>query len=161
MNNNTKLKYYDILNSVKMEYLKERTPFNILKDSDIKITYKDIKLEFVDGKNYFVKVDKSKGNFDRTPWTKEQKKEFYKNKAKEDRNQKSLPGSWSDKNIEWTKKQRESYAKGDSGQNRNRGRDRSQSPRREFTAEETAAYEERKKQREKRGGRVNPILIYY
>lgn len=59
MNADTKLEYYNILNSINMEYLNTKYPFNIIDQCDIKLTYKEIKLKYITGKNYFVKIDKS------------------------------------------------------------------------------------------------------
>jgi hypothetical protein len=158
MNSQTKLEYYNILNSVRMVYLKSKVPFSIVNSSDIKLTYKNIKLKYINDKNYFVKVDKSKNyKEDRIPWTKEQKKEFYKQKAKEERNlpKINLNEPWTTEKRDEYRKQVEESGRSKSPQSRDSSRDRNertsekhQSPRREFTAEETAAYLERKKRRE-------------
>ena len=74
----------------------------------------------------------------------------------------------------WTKEKRDEYRRSkeqsssktnkvvDKGKDRSRSRDRdrSQSPKREFTPEETAAYLERKAKREKKGG-GELIMIFY
>jgi hypothetical protein len=57
MNNQIKLNYYDILNSIRMQYLKSKIPFNIINDNSIKLTYNEIKLKYIDNKNYFIKID--------------------------------------------------------------------------------------------------------
>jgi hypothetical protein len=57
MNDQTKMEYYDILNSIRMTYLKNKTPFNIISQDDIKLTYKEIQLKYIKGKNYFVQFD--------------------------------------------------------------------------------------------------------
>ena len=152
MNSQTKLEYYDILNSVRMMYLKSKIPFSIVNSYDIKLTYKDIKLKYINDKNYFIKVDKSRGRKeDRIPWTKEQKKEFYKQKAKEERDQPNI-------NLDepWTKEKRDEYRKQTEERERSRSQERKsnqkQSPQQSkkvYTADETAAYLERKKRREK------------
>ena len=171
MNPQTKLEYYDILNSVRMEYLKSNIPFSIVNRSDIKLTYNDIKLKYINDKNYFVKVDKSKGKFqqDRTPWTKEQKKEFYKQKAREERDAPkiNMDEPWSvEKRDEYRRLKEQSSLKNNkdgykgTDPNINRDRNRSQSPKREFTPEETAAYLERKAKREKKGGNAL-IMVFY
>ena len=66
-NQHKKLQLYNILNGVKLEYLKNKEPFNIM-DADIKLTYNVINMKFIKGKNYFVIVpkktnNKSDGNF--------------------------------------------------------------------------------------------------
>jgi hypothetical protein len=152
-----KLEYYDILNSIRMIYLQSDIPFAIINKHDIKLTYKDIKLDYIDNKNYFVKVNKSKGNFqkDKTPWTKEQKKEFYKQKAKEEREKPNI-----NLNEPWTKENRDEYRRSKEqssskinesvhSQTNNR-ESRSKSPKREFTHAETEAYLKRKANRESR-----------
>ena len=58
MNNQLKIIYYDILNGIRMQYLKSNIPFNIVNDNEIKLTYGEIKLKYLDDKNYFIKVDK-------------------------------------------------------------------------------------------------------
>ena len=55
----TKLKYYDKMNSIKLPKYKIDIPFNIINDDNIKLTYKNIKLKYIDGKNYFIKIKKS------------------------------------------------------------------------------------------------------
>ena len=52
INNKTKLNHYNILNSIRTEYLKIKEPFSI--PSNINITYREIKLKYLTGKNYFV-----------------------------------------------------------------------------------------------------------
>jgi hypothetical protein len=58
MDNNIKLEFYDILNGIGMNYLKKKSPFNII--NHIKLTYDEIDLKYLKGKNYFIKVDKKK-----------------------------------------------------------------------------------------------------
>ena len=57
INNTKKLILYNILNGIKMEYLKTKEPFSIM-ESNIKITHKTIELKYLKDKNYFVKVPK-------------------------------------------------------------------------------------------------------
>jgi hypothetical protein len=57
MNDQAKMEYYDILNSIRMTYLKNKTPFNIIGQDEIKLTYKEIHLKYIKGKNYFVQFD--------------------------------------------------------------------------------------------------------
>ena len=59
MNNETKIKYYDILNSIKMEYLKSDMPYNIINDRNIILTYDEINLKYIANKNYFVTINKT------------------------------------------------------------------------------------------------------
>ena len=132
-NQHKKLQLYNILNGVKLEYLKNKEPFNIM-DADIKLTYNVINMKFIKGKNYFVIVpkktnNKSDGNF------KKPNSKPYEHKFTPEENAAYLE----------RKKRRESH--GDS---------RSQSPighkfenkfENKFTPEETAAYLERKKKR--------------
>jgi len=58
--NNKKIEIYDILNGIKMNYLKAKDPFTSL--SDVKLTYKTIELKYIKDKNYFIKVVKDKYN---------------------------------------------------------------------------------------------------
>jgi hypothetical protein len=58
--NNKKIEIYDILNGIKMNYLKAKDPFTAL--SDVKLTYKTIELKYIKDKNYFIKVVKDKYN---------------------------------------------------------------------------------------------------
>ena len=58
MDNNIKLEFYNILNGISMNYLKKKSPFNII--NDIKLTYDKIDIKYLKGKNYFIKVDKNK-----------------------------------------------------------------------------------------------------
>ena len=132
-NQHKKLQLYNILNGVKLEYLKNKEPFNIM-DADIKLTYNVINMKFIKGKNYFVIVpkktnNKSDGNF------KKPNSKPYEHKFTPEENAAYLE----------RKKRRESH--GDS---------RSQSPvghkfEHKFTPEENAAYLERKKRRESHG----------
>jgi hypothetical protein len=61
INNNKKLEFYDILNSIKMEYLKTKEPFDIIQQN-IKLTHKTISLKYINDKNYFIKIKKQKDN---------------------------------------------------------------------------------------------------
>jgi hypothetical protein len=56
MNNKYKIEYYNILNSIRIDYLKSKMPFNILNQNDIKLTYKDIYLKYIKDKQYFIKA---------------------------------------------------------------------------------------------------------
>jgi hypothetical protein len=58
----TALEYYKILNGIKIDYLKLKLPYNIISDDDIKLTYKQVEMDYIKDKNYFVIADKSKGN---------------------------------------------------------------------------------------------------
>ena len=58
---NIKLHYYDILNSIKMDYMKIKEPFDF-GNNNIILTHKIIKLKYLTDKNYFVKVDKKNKN---------------------------------------------------------------------------------------------------
>jgi hypothetical protein len=40
-----------------MKYLKNKIPFNIVNQNDVKLTYKEIQLKYLKGKNYFVQFD--------------------------------------------------------------------------------------------------------
>ena len=53
-----KIEYYDFLNRIKRDYLKIENPFNII-ESDVKLTYKDIELQYIKNKNYFVTKKKT------------------------------------------------------------------------------------------------------
>ena len=59
MNNDTRIKYYDILNSIKMEYLRSDTPYNIINDHNIILTYDEINLKYIADKNYFMIINKN------------------------------------------------------------------------------------------------------
>ena len=52
-----KLELYTMLNSIQIPKYKKNTPYNFIKPN-ITLTYDTIKLDYIDGKNYFVKVDK-------------------------------------------------------------------------------------------------------
>ena len=179
MDDRTKLEYYNILNSIRMMYLKSNIPFNIVNSDQIKLTYKDIKLKYIDNKNYFIKVDKSKNrSHQKIPWTKDQKKEFYKQQAKEARERPAI-----NLNDPWTADKRDEYSKSKERSkspnrkeftkqnNFKKDKSRSRSPQREFTAEETNAYLERKARRERsqspnrkeftKGGNISQIMIFY
>ena len=67
MNNETKIKYYDILNSIKMEYLKSDMPYNIINDRNIILTYDEINLKYISDKNYFAPIDKNPNNKPHNP----------------------------------------------------------------------------------------------
>ena len=194
MNLQLKLEYYNILNSVRMVYLQTNIPFSIVNKHDIKLTYKDIKLKYIKDKNYFVKLDKSKGykqkdnKRDRTPWTKEQKKEFFKQRAKDEKQtkressrksqekpQEKLSREQSPKR-EYTPEETAAYLERKARREQSPKREytpeetaaylerkarREQSPKREYTPEETAAYLERKTRREKKGGGLEKIMVFY
>lgn len=149
IDNQTKLEYYDIMNSIKMEYLKSNIPFNIVNNKDIKLSYKEIQLKYVDDKNYFVKVSKK-------PFNKPGQFNSFKPR--------NIPNI--DMSKPWTKEKREEYIKNkEHGQKSNHhDRGRSKSPRSVFTPEETASYLERKKRRENQGkkqGGGGKILVFY
>ena len=156
IDNQTKLQYYDILNSVKMEHLKSNIPFNIVNSNDIKLTYKEVQLKYINGKNYFITVPKLNKGFN--------------NKSHKNTTAKKISV---DMKKEWTEKDRDDYKKNKEQQNkftpeetaayleRKKRRERSKSPQREYTPEETAAYLERKKRREKKGGVDNKVLVFY
>jgi hypothetical protein len=57
MDDQIKLKYYDILNSIKTQHLKSNILFNIINNTDIKLNHNEIKLKYINNKNYFKKVD--------------------------------------------------------------------------------------------------------
>ncbi len=132
--NDKKLEFYNLLNGIKLEYLKIKDPFNIL-DSDIKITYKDIKLHYLKDKNYFVVVERD-GPREKSP------------ARKHDRNQ----GSQGNFQRSRSKSPRQSSPHQN---NQLQHSPRQNSPNRVFTAEETAAYLERKKRREASAERSN------
>lgn len=62
MDDDIKIKYYDILNSVKMEYLKADIPYNIVNDRNIILTYNEINLKYIANKNYFAIINKTNTN---------------------------------------------------------------------------------------------------
>jgi hypothetical protein len=165
IDNQTKLEYYDIMNSIKMEYLKSNIPFNIVNNKDIKLSYKEIQLKYVDDKNYFVKVSKKPfnkpgqfnnfnprnvPNIDMTkPWTKEKREEYRKNKEHEQKSNQPARGRSKSPRHEFTPEETAAYLeRKQRRESHSRSPDRSKSPRHEFTPEETAAYLERKKRRE-------------
>ena len=187
IDNQTKLEYYNIMNSIKMEYLKSNIPFNIVNSKDVKLSYKEIQLKYVDDKNYFVKVSKKPfnkpgqynnfkprnvPNIDMAkPWTKEKREEYRKNKEHGQKSNQSDRGRSKSPRREFTpeetaaylerKKRRESHSRSPDRSDSDRSNsDRSKSPRREFTPEETAAYLKRKKRREIQGG-IGKILVFY
>ena len=123
INNIKKLELYNILNSIKMAYLKSREPFNILP-SDIKLTYKIIELKYLKDKNYFVKVKKQSGpnKFSKNTFSKEETAAYLERKNRRDRSQST-------------------------DRKPDRSQSPSQKPNRVFTAEETAAYLERQNRR--------------
>jgi hypothetical protein len=160
MNDQTKIEYYDILNGIRMVYLKSHVPFNIINDSKIKLTYNEIKLKYIDNKNYFVTVNKDTYRSNKTPWTREQKKEFFKQRAKDERAKSN--NSNINMNEPWTKEKREEFIK-----KRHDGSHNNQ--KRVYTPEETAAYNDRMRNREQNhdsrqktnkqtGGR---IMVFY
>jgi hypothetical protein len=55
LSDQTKLKYYNILNGVKLQHRQPNTPFDVTI-SDVKLTYKDINLHYIKDKNYFVEA---------------------------------------------------------------------------------------------------------
>jgi hypothetical protein len=57
MDSHLKLKYYDILNSIKMIHLKSNILYNIINNDDIKINYNEIKLKYINNKNMFKKIE--------------------------------------------------------------------------------------------------------
>ena len=123
INNIKKLELYNILNSIKMAYLKSKEPFNILT-SDIKLTYKIVELKYLKDKNYFVKVKKSTGSnkFSKPTFSKEEHAAYLERQNRRDRSQ----------SPDRTKTKAQSP---------------NQKPNRVFTAEETAAYLERQNRR--------------
>ena len=174
INNIKKLELYNILNSIKMAYLKSKEPFNIIP-SDIKLTYKIIELKYLKDKNYFVKVKKSTGSnkFSKPTFSKEEHGAYLERKNRRDNstytNNKNKNRSQSpnhNKQHTFTAEETAAYLerqnrreksqspdrKNDYSKKHDR-RDRSQSPsqkpNRVFTAEETAAYLERQNRREK------------
>jgi hypothetical protein len=131
INNIKKLELYNILNSIKMAYLKSKEPFNILQ-SDIKLTYKIVELKYLKDKNYFVKVKKSTGSnkFSKPTFSKEEHDAYLERKNRRDRSQSPTKNYNNDKN-------------------KTRSQSPNQKPNRVFTAEETAAYLERKNRRDR------------
>ena len=125
INNIKKLELYNILNSIKMAYLKSKEPFNILT-SDIKLTYKIVELKYLKDKNYFVKVKKSTGSnkFSKPTFSKEEHAAYLERQNRRDRSQ----------SPDRTKTKAQSP---------------NQKPNRVFTAEETAAYLERQNRRDR------------
>ena len=126
INNIKKLELYNILNSIKMAYLKSKEPFNIIP-SDIKLTYKIIELKYLKDKNYFVKVKKSTGSnkFSKPTFSKEEHGAYLERKNRRD-------------NSTYT-----------NNKNKNRSQSPNHNKQHTFTAEETAAYLERQNRREK------------
>ncbi len=56
--------YYEILNSIKPMYLREKEPFNIIQ-SDVIPTYNEIFLKYIKNQNFFISdTKKKKGGFD-------------------------------------------------------------------------------------------------
>ena len=121
-NNNKKIEYYDVLNSIRMEYLKSKEPFNII-ESNVKLTYNDIQLRYLNDKNYFIVVKKSsyKDRYDN--------KKNNRNQRNDDNASKS-PRTGRDRTTR-SDNQRSQYNKKPN-----------------FTPEETAVYLERKKRRD-------------
>jgi hypothetical protein len=135
MNNKIKLNYYDILNSIRMQYLKSKIPFNIINDNSIKLTYNEIKLKYINNKNYFIKIDQKQpvvSALDRKNEYKIEKLEKVKNKE----DQKKFTTTETSNYLE----RRKQYAK------EKENKDESKNYKKEFTADETAAYLERRKQ---------------
>ena len=130
INNKTKLNHYNILNSIRTEYLKIKEPFSI--PSNINITYKEIKLKYLTGKNYFVE-------FSSTGQSRDQPKD--KSRKSRSKSPKSKKPTRSPGNSERSP--------------RNSERSPAQKSERKFTAEETAAYLARKARREESPGLVN------
>jgi|SaaInlV_165m_DNA_1040744.scaffolds.fasta_scaffold86002_1 hypothetical protein len=89
--NHKKIEYYDFLNRIKRNYLKIENPFNII-ESDVKLTYKDIDLQYIKNKNYFV----TKRKTDYKSQDRCNENSMYR--KKENRNQYNNKTSTSDKN---------------------------------------------------------------
>jgi len=130
INNKTKLNHYNILNSIRTEYLKIKEPFSI--PSNINITYKEIKLKYLTGKNYFVE-------FSSTGQSRDQPKD--KSRKSRSKSPKSKKPTRSPGNSERSPRNSERSP-------RNSERSPAQKSERKFTAEETAAYLARKARRE-------------
>ena len=152
--NNKKIEIYDILNGIKMNYLKAKDPFTAL--SDVKLTYKTIELKYIKDKNYFIKVVKDKYN-----------------KKSDNAGLKSFSPRFSKEETEayLARKQRREFSPNrpsSPGPNRSAspGPNRSASPGpnrpfvpRQFSKEETEAYLERKQRRDfsPRSARPGPM----
>ena len=86
LSNKTKLAYYNILNGIKLPAHHTQEPFDVTI-SDVKLTYKDINLHYIKGKNYFVeappkpKFDRGRDR-DKKPWDKKDKKPWDKKDKK-------------------------------------------------------------------------------
>jgi hypothetical protein len=133
MNNQIKLNYYDILNSIRMQYLKSKIPFNIINDNSIKLTYNEIKLKYIDNKNYFIKIDQKSpvtSNVSNVFLKKNEDKNGYKHQDKTD----ALDRKYEYK-IEKLK--------------RHKNKELPKDKQKIFTPEETAAYLKRKSVYEK------------
>jgi hypothetical protein len=152
INNNKKLEFYDILNSIKMEYLKTKEPFDIIQQN-IKLTHKTISLKYINDKNYFIKIKKQKDNRGSDSYNKSYKPTDHNKSYKPTDHNKSYKPTDHNKSYKPTDHNK-SYKPTD------HNRDRSQSPTgRVFTQEETDAYLERKKHRENNLKSVNPNII--
>ena len=59
----SKIKNYNILNSITPKYYKKKAPYNIVQREiipSIELTHKTLELNHIKGKNYFVTSDESK-----------------------------------------------------------------------------------------------------
>jgi hypothetical protein len=52
-NADKKLEYYEILNTIRMDYLKSKEPFD-MNLNNVKLTYNDIQIKYLNNKNYFI-----------------------------------------------------------------------------------------------------------
>jgi hypothetical protein len=72
MNTQGILDTYQVLNSIKVANYQTKTPYNIIGNDNVHLTYDIVTLKYVKGKNYFVApskkghFDKSKGHFDKS-----------------------------------------------------------------------------------------------
>ena len=160
MNNQIKLNYYDILNSIRMQYLKSKIPFNIINDNSIKLTYNEIKLKYIDNKNYFIKIDQKPPVISNVFLKKHEDKVFLKKhedkidtldrnyaykieKLKREKN-KELPN---ENQKKFTAEETANYLERRANYKKEKLRNaETKNYKKDFTPEETSAYLERRKQ---------------
>ena len=162
MNNQIKLNYYDILNSIRMQYLKSKIPFNIINDNSIKLTYNEIKLKYIDNKNYFIKIDQKSpvtSNVSNVFLKKNEDKNGYKHQDKTDaldrnyaykmeklkrKKNKELPN---ENQKKFTTEETANYLERRANYKKEKSRKaETKNYKKDFTPEETSAYLERRKQ---------------
>jgi len=62
---NRAFKYYEILNTIKPNYLQDNEPYTVLNDKNISLTYRDIYLKYIKGHHFLVNIEKKiKGGSD-------------------------------------------------------------------------------------------------